>query len=63
MRWLIPLGLLLLLLTSVISCAAPEASQPSFPQSRPPESSSDEKALDALDTQTLLDIGYMSQID
>lgn len=73
MRWLMPLGLSLLLLASVISCAAPEAgqpllpqpepavpevSQPSLPQPGPPESPSDEEALGALDTETLLDIGY-----
>ena len=73
MRRLVSLGLLLLLLTSIISCAAPEvgqpllpqsepaapeASRPSLPQSGPPQSPSGEEALDALDTETLLDIGY-----
>ncbi|GAG19155.1 unnamed protein product, partial [marine sediment metagenome] len=62
-------------MTSVISCAAPQASQPllpqpeppelpseanqpSLPQPEPPELPSDEGAFDALDTETLLDIGY-----
>ena len=73
MRWLIPLGLFFLLLVSVTSCAAPEVSPPSLPQpepatpgtsqpllpqEEPPKSASDEQALDALDTEALLDIGY-----
>lgn len=58
MRWLIPLGLVFLLVTSVISCAAPQVSQPSLPQEEPPKSPADEEVLDALDTETLLDIGY-----
>jgi micrococcal nuclease len=72
-RWLIFLGLLLLL-TSAVSCAVPEASQP-LPQAGPPQSApearepsvpqpgpsglpSDEEIFSALDTEALLDIGY-----
>jgi endonuclease YncB( thermonuclease family) len=74
MRWLIPVGMLLLV-TSVVSCAAPEAGQPALPQAEPapspseagepepaqPEPASlpsDEEVFDALDTGVLLDIGY-----
>ena len=56
-RWLIPLGLLLLV-TSAVSCAAPESSQPALPQAEPAPLAPDEEVFDALDTETLLDIGY-----
>ena len=73
-RWLVPLGLLLVV-TSAVSCAAPEAVQPlppvepelphlapeaggSLPQPEPPGLPSDEEVFSALDTETLLDIGY-----
>lgn len=66
---------LLLLVTSAVSCAAPESSQPALPQAEPaplpsediapepapPEPAPlapDEEVFDALDTETLLDIGY-----
>jgi micrococcal nuclease len=72
-RWLIPLGLFLLVVA--ISCAAPEASQPlpqqaepeelppevsepSLPQPEPPLLPSGEEVFSALDTPALLDIGY-----
>ena len=73
MRFLIPLGLLLLV--TAISCAAPEASQvllpqaepeelppeaggPSLLQPEPPLLPTDEEVFSALDTEVLLDIGY-----
>ena len=72
MRFLIPLGLLLLV--TAISCATPEASQvlpqaeteelpsessePSLPQPEPLLLPLGEEVFSALDTQALLDIGY-----
>jgi len=71
-RWLIPLGLLILV--AAVSCAAPQASQPlpqaepeelppeasepSLPQPEPPLLPSGEEVFSALDTEVLLDIGY-----
>jgi endonuclease YncB( thermonuclease family) len=73
-RWLVPLGLLLVV-TSAVSCVAPEAGQPlpsvepelphlapeaggSLPQPEPPGLPSYEEVFSALDTEELLDIGY-----
>jgi len=72
-RWLIPLGLLFLV-TSAVSCAileasqpssqveppqlVPEAGEPSLPQPEPPGLPPAEEVFRALDTEALLDIGY-----
>jgi micrococcal nuclease len=73
-RWLIPLGVLLLV-TVVVSCAAPQANEvplppseprelppetgePSLPQAELPALPSGEEVFSALDTEALLDIGY-----
>ena len=58
MRWLVTALGLCLLLTSVVSCAAPDSTPPTSLQPGLPVLPSGEEVFDALDTETLLEIGY-----
>ncbi len=58
MRCLVTVLGLCLLLTSAVSCAAPDSTPPTSLQPGLPLLPSGEEVFDALDTETLLDIGY-----